>query len=221
MDPLFGSVAGTLKAWIKVMGWQMLVTGEEHIPEEGPAVLAANHISYLDPITVGYAADMRGRAVRYLAKQELFDKPVFGGLLRKLKQVPVDRHGAPGRALEVAAETLRSGELIVNFPEATISTAFVPFEGKTRLTEAPDRLLQTFQQDGCIPNGEPGVCGNDDAPENSAGRRRRLLREQARSGACKQDDAERRCALIPTVPPREMLSRSPTAASITIMLLFP
>jgi 1-acyl-sn-glycerol-3-phosphate acyltransferase len=131
MDLYFSPVAGMLKTWIKVMGWEMLVTGEEHIPADGPAVLASNHISYLDPVTVGYAADMRGRPVRYLAKQELFDKPVFGGLLRKLKQVPVDRHGAPGKSLEIAAETLRSGELVVNFPEATISTSFVPSEGKT------------------------------------------------------------------------------------------
>jgi 1-acyl-sn-glycerol-3-phosphate acyltransferase len=130
-EPLYRSVAGPVKVFIRMMGWEMLVTGEDQVPGSGPAVLASNHVSYLDPIIIGYGADRRGRALRFLAKKELFDRAVFGRLMRGLKQVPVDRYGKPGEAIRQAVAALQRGELVVNFPEATISTSFVPAEGKT------------------------------------------------------------------------------------------
>ena len=54
----------------------------QHIPPAGPAIVACNHISYLDPIGNGYAVMKAGRRPRFLAKDELFDIPVVGRALR-------------------------------------------------------------------------------------------------------------------------------------------
>ena len=81
--------------------------GRAHIPTSGPVVLASNHVSYLDPLTLAWVADRRGRHVRYLAKAELFDKPVLGSLLRAAHQIPVRRGRADaGDALTAAVDAL-------------------------------------------------------------------------------------------------------------------
>jgi 1-acyl-sn-glycerol-3-phosphate acyltransferase len=131
MEPLYRVIAALAKALMWVMGWRVLITDGARIPRQGPAVLACNHVSYWDPIMIGYAAQRRGRAVRFLAKDELFDKRGFGWLLRQVRQVPVDRSGHPERAIKPATDTLRAGELLGMFPEATISTSFVPKDART------------------------------------------------------------------------------------------
>src|SRR5215210_7530821 len=65
--------------------------GLDQIPERGPVLLAANHISYLDPVAHAYFLAERGRRARFLAKSELFEIPVFGAALRNAKQIPVQR----------------------------------------------------------------------------------------------------------------------------------
>ena len=63
----------------------------ERIPAVGPAIVACNHISYLDPLTNGEAVHRRGQRPRFLAKEELFRIPVVGRVLRGAKQIPVVR----------------------------------------------------------------------------------------------------------------------------------
>lgn len=127
---LYGLVASLIKVSFRLLGWQWLITGIDRIPASGPVVLAGNHVSYLDPIMVGYAVDRRGRQACFMAKRELFGIPGFGWLLRTLRMVPVDR-AAGGRALPEAVEALSQGRIVVVFPEATITTSFVPADGKT------------------------------------------------------------------------------------------
>jgi len=93
------------------------VFGEEHVPEEGGAIVASNHLSFLDPPVVGCA--MRRRTY-YFAKAELF-VPVFGALIRKVYAFPVKRGGADTGATKEAIRLLRGGELMVMFPEGTRS----------------------------------------------------------------------------------------------------
>lgn len=131
MEPIYRPVAGLVKATVMVMGWRVLVTGKEHVPETGPAVVACNHVSYLDPIMVGLATEQRGRLPRFLAKRELFEIPVFGWVLRQMKQVPVDRKGAASVAYRDGIERLRQGYLLAVFPEATIRPEFDPANGKS------------------------------------------------------------------------------------------
>ena len=60
------------------------LTGVEHIPERGPAILCANHRSYFDVSAVAFAVAKRGRPVRFLGKKEVFDAPVIGDLARAM-----------------------------------------------------------------------------------------------------------------------------------------
>lgn len=128
---VYSVVIGTAVTMIRSMRWQVTVTGDENIPTEGPAILASNHIGYLDFVFSGYAARDRGRRVRFLAKKEIFDKRGVGWLMRQMGHIPVDRHGAAGESMTAAEGELLNGEVIGMFPEATISPSFVPRAGKT------------------------------------------------------------------------------------------
>jgi 1-acyl-sn-glycerol-3-phosphate acyltransferase len=105
--------------------------GLDHLPESGAAVLAANHVSYLDFMFVGLAAHRRGRRlVRFLAKKSVFDQPISGPLMRGMRHIPVDR--ATGTdAYRLAVDALGRGELVGVFPEQTISRSFLPRSLKT------------------------------------------------------------------------------------------
>ena len=130
-DPVYRVVIGAAVGMIKSMGWKVSVEGSENIPLDGPAVIATNHIGYLDFVFSGYAARERGRLVRFLAKKEIFDKRGPGWLMRKMKHIPVDRFGAPHESFAASVEALKRGEVIGMFPEATISPSFVPRPGKS------------------------------------------------------------------------------------------
>ncbi len=131
MEPVYRPVIGLALTVFKSMRWRVLTSGEEHVPLEGPAVIATNHVGYLDFVFVGAAARKRGRLVRFLAKQEVFEHRVSGPLMRGMKHIPVDRFGVAGRAIDLSIEALRRGEVVGMFPEGTISRSFVPAAGKT------------------------------------------------------------------------------------------
>lgn len=97
--------------------WQAV--GVDNVPVTGPAILAANHVSYLDPPLVGAAL---GRPVYFLARSSLFRFPVFGWFIRKMQAVPVDREGGTGGAgLKAVVDRLATGGAIILFPEGTRS----------------------------------------------------------------------------------------------------
>lgn len=93
-------------------GWR--VVGQEHVPPEGPALIAANHVSYLDPPAVAAALPRR---TYYFAKQELFEIPLFGWFIRHCYAYPVDREGNDKEAFRHAIRLLQAGELLTIFPE--------------------------------------------------------------------------------------------------------
>jgi len=129
---VYSAVITTALGLIRGMRWPVTVVGAEHIPAEGPAILASNHVSYLDFVFVGYAArEGTGRRVRFLAKKEAFDKAGVGWLMRQMRHIPVDRQGAAAQSFTAAVEALAAGDLVGMFPEATISPSFVPRRGKT------------------------------------------------------------------------------------------
>jgi 1-acyl-sn-glycerol-3-phosphate acyltransferase len=98
--------------------------GGENIPVEGGAVLASNHVSYLDFLFCGLAAQPSKRLVRFMAKQSVFDHKVSGPLMRGMKHIPVDRAAGAG-AYSAAVRSLASGEIVGVFPEATVSRSFL------------------------------------------------------------------------------------------------
>jgi 1-acyl-sn-glycerol-3-phosphate acyltransferase len=127
----------------------------EKIPATGGCVVAVNHISHLDPLTLGFFLYDHGRLVRYLTKDALFRTPVVKHIVRDAKQIPVTRmsEGA-ATAFAAAVEAVRQGECIGVYPEGTITKDpdQWPMRGKTGAA----RIALTT---GCpvIPVGQWGV----------------------------------------------------------------
>jgi 1-acyl-sn-glycerol-3-phosphate acyltransferase len=134
VEPVYRSVVTSLVTTFRLQNWKVRTTGGEHVPEHGGAILATNHIGYLDFVMVGYSVRQVTRSkrlVRFAAKKETFDHPISGPLMKAMDHIPVDRAGAANLAVEESVDKLRAGELIGMFPEATISRSFVPLSGKT------------------------------------------------------------------------------------------
>ena len=113
-------------------GIRWTVEGTHLLPPHGPLLLATNHTSYLDPFAAGYLVDRRHRRPRFLAKAELFDKPLLGPYLRAAGQIPVLREtDAAAGSLTAAIASLENGECVVVFPEGTISTDLEPAPART------------------------------------------------------------------------------------------
>jgi 1-acyl-sn-glycerol-3-phosphate acyltransferase len=94
------------------------VYNPEHVPLTGPAILASNHASFLDPPLVGAAAP---REINYLARETLFRFPVVGSILKSVNAVPVDREGGGAAGLRAIFDRLMNGGAIILFPEGTRS----------------------------------------------------------------------------------------------------
>ncbi|MGH9292497.1 MAG: lysophospholipid acyltransferase family protein [Acidimicrobiales bacterium] len=92
------------------------VLGRRHIPRKGPFILAPVHRSYVDWLL---AARVTRRRLRYMAKDELWQSRIAGGLLDALGAFPVNRSGTDREALERCRQVLEIGEPLVMFPEGT------------------------------------------------------------------------------------------------------
>lgn len=104
---------------LRVLG-SVRTTGAEHVPRTGPALLAANHVSHLDPVVLLLVAHRCGRKVRIMGVQEVHDHPLVGRFVRAGRHIPVVQ-GSPSRAPLLAAEqALAAGELVLVYPEGTI-----------------------------------------------------------------------------------------------------
>ena len=96
--------------------FDLRVYGQENIIEHGPALLAMNHQSFLDPPFAGISCR---REIHYLARKTLFDIPVIGPILRRINVIGVDREGSDVAALKAVIRVLRDGGCTVVFPEGT------------------------------------------------------------------------------------------------------
>jgi 1-acyl-sn-glycerol-3-phosphate acyltransferase len=128
-DRPYRAVIRTALSLFRALDFRISLEGAEHIPSSGGAVIAANHVSYFDFMLVGYAA-LPHRLVRFMAKKSVFDNKVTGPLMRSMHHIPVDRR-AGASAYAAAVRSLRNGELVGVFPEATISQAFTPIPMKS------------------------------------------------------------------------------------------
>jgi 1-acyl-sn-glycerol-3-phosphate acyltransferase len=133
LDITYPPVILTAKAAFKLLGLKFQMTGTHHIPRTGGALLAVNHISYLDFILSGFAAQPSKRLVRFMAKRETFDHRISGPIMRSLHHISVDRADGLGSYNE-GVRYLRNGEVVGIFPEATISRSFEIKELKTGTT---------------------------------------------------------------------------------------
>ena len=100
--------------------FRLKVTGQEHLPAEGPVILAANHQAFCDSLFLPLSVSRR---VTFLAKAEYFDDPKQAWFYRALGQIPIRRgRGSEGlRALQTAAAALGEGKVIAVYPEGTRS----------------------------------------------------------------------------------------------------
>ncbi|ATY15945.1 1-acyl-sn-glycerol-3-phosphate acyltransferase [Amycolatopsis sp. AA4] len=129
-DFVYPPVLVAARLMFRLLDNRLRVTGAEHVPARGGAVLACTHVSYLDFIYCGLGARPAKRLVRFMAKQEIFGNPVAGPLMRGMHHIPVDR--AAGQAsYDEAVARLRAGEVVGVFPEATISQSFTVKDLKT------------------------------------------------------------------------------------------
>jgi 1-acyl-sn-glycerol-3-phosphate acyltransferase len=126
------------------------------IPAEGPIIVAANHVSYVDPVILAHFVWDAARVPRFLAKASLFNIPVVGWVIAKGGQIPVVRGSRDAASsLDAAAAALRSGEVVVVYPEGTVTRDpdFWPMSAKTGLA----RLALLVPEAKVIPVGQWGA----------------------------------------------------------------
>jgi 1-acyl-sn-glycerol-3-phosphate acyltransferase len=132
-DLTYPPIIVTAKVAFKALGLKFDISGAEHVPRSGGALMVFNHVSYIDFILGGLAADPSDRLVRFMAKREVFDHRFGGPVMRSMHHIAVDR--AEGVAsFDEAVRYLREGQVVGIFPEATISRSFELKEFKTGAT---------------------------------------------------------------------------------------
>jgi 1-acyl-sn-glycerol-3-phosphate acyltransferase len=99
------------------------VTGLQHIPASGPAIVVANHVSYLDPVVLVVLAHRRRRKMRFLGSREAFERPVTGWWIRAGRNIPVGAGNEGMVAIRQAKAALARGDLVLIYPEGTIPGA--------------------------------------------------------------------------------------------------
>jgi len=107
--------------------WRIRFEGTEHIPTDGPLIIAPNHVTYADPVLVCIPIRF---AVHFMAWDALFRIPGFSWLIRRLRAFPVQLDSADPRSTREAVRLLQSGQAVMIFPEG----------GRT-----PDGRLQRFR----------------------------------------------------------------------------
>jgi 1-acyl-sn-glycerol-3-phosphate acyltransferase len=127
------------------------VVGVEKLQFSGPAIIACNHVSFLDPPLVGIAFD---EMVYSFARKTLFDHPLASMILRSWQVLPVDRDKPDAASLKAIIRLLRDGNKVIMFPEGTRSYDGVPqsaeagvglFIAKGRAPVLPVRLFGTHE----------------------------------------------------------------------------
>ncbi len=122
------------------LGFSLRVQGQRNMLNDGPALLVANHQSFLDPLIIGVAAR---RPLVYLARKTLFDNPLFGAMIRSLNAVPIDQEGVGKDGIRTVLQQLELGKAVVVFPEGerTPTGAMLPLKPGIQLlikrTKAP------------------------------------------------------------------------------------
>ena len=96
------------------LGFSLRTEGGPYVPRSGPALVVANHQSFLDPVAIGLAFP---RPLIYLARKSLFRNPVFSWLIRSLNAVPIDQQGIGKEGIRTILEQLRLGKAVIVFPE--------------------------------------------------------------------------------------------------------
>ena len=112
------------------------IAGAERIPLHGPCIVVANHESTVDPFVLGMATP---RAIRYMAKAELWRNPFLALVMEGFGTFPVERGRGDRSAIERARTLLEGGEIVGIFPQGTCK----PFRQRPFLRTAAKLALET------------------------------------------------------------------------------
>jgi 1-acyl-sn-glycerol-3-phosphate acyltransferase len=132
-DISYPPIIVTAKVLFRALGLRFQLSGTEHVPRTGGALMAFNHVSYIDFVLGGFAAQPSRRLVRFMAKREVFDHSIGGPVMRSMHHISVDR-GDGAASMDEALRYLEAGEVVGIFPEATISRSFEVKELKSGAT---------------------------------------------------------------------------------------
>lgn len=113
---MFYSIAKGIVSFALLFVFRLRARGTENVPKEGGVILAFNHRSYWDPVA---AALTSKRQLRFMAKSELFEKPILGGLIKSLGAFPIKRGKNDIGAITSAVKILRGGSAMLIFPEGS------------------------------------------------------------------------------------------------------
>ena len=127
---LYWVLRGTLKPLCRAL-YRIRVEGLENLPPEGPLIIAANHLSFLDSVFIPISVPRR--KVTYLAKADYFNNPRTRWFFRLAGQIPTERDGGEKsqQALAVALDLLASGGSLGIYPEGTRSPDGFVHRGRT------------------------------------------------------------------------------------------
>lgn len=137
--------------------YRFRVTGEDHLPTEGAAVLVCNHVSFVDAVLLMAASP---RPIYFVMDHRIFRVPVLGWLFRLAKAIPIasqkDDAAVYETAFERAAQVLREGDLLAIFPEGAITRdgQLQPFRGGIM------KILERARADGIEPPVVPMALTN-------------------------------------------------------------
>lgn len=137
-DRVYPAVILGFQGIFAALGLRITIEGAENVPLSGGAILASNHVGYLDFTFVGWGTRSRARLVRFMAKESVFRHRISGPLMRGMHHIPVDR-AAGSQAFREGIAMLKAGEVVGIFPEATISRSFMLKDFKPGAT----RMAQT------------------------------------------------------------------------------
>jgi len=148
---------GTLRL-TGVAAFRIRHTGIHNIPPEGPAVIAANHQSFIDPPLIGMGAR---RTLHYIARKSLLGFAPFDWFILSLNAVPLDQEGSALRGIKDALEVLKRDGALLIFPEGsrTLDGEIAPFlpgirplATRGKATIVPTAIAGAFQS---MPIGSP------------------------------------------------------------------
>ena len=135
-----------LGSYVRILGLE--VEGAHHIPREGPAILAANHVTLVDPFALGQPAPRR---VHFMSKIENFKTPWGRWFMVNGNAFPVDRGKADLTAIKTAIRILQKGQLLMLFPQGTRGgenakegIGFIALKGKAPVVPAGISLLPNW-----------------------------------------------------------------------------
>jgi 1-acyl-sn-glycerol-3-phosphate acyltransferase len=137
--------------------YRFRVTGDDHIPTEGAAIVACNHVSFIDAVLLMAASP---RPIRFVMDHRIFNMPIIGALFRLAKAIPVaSRQDDPKiyeAAFREAAQVLREGDLLGIFPEGGITRDGTLQEFKAGIM----KILEQAERDGVQPVVVPMALSN-------------------------------------------------------------